>query len=197
MIVCKNIFLSFSEKSLFENLNLEIKRGENVCLNAPSGHGKTTILNMLQGYVLPDKGQVIINNKKLSSTTVHETRKNIGFIPQNINLPVKNGAELMSLMQTQTMQQEVKHYLNKLQLDESILLKNFDEISGGQKQRLIISICLSLNKSILLMDEPTSSLDDNSIKILIDTVKKLNNKTIVSASHNKLWADSTDRVFRL
>jgi polar amino acid transport system ATP-binding protein/putative ABC transport system ATP-binding protein len=152
---------------------------------------------MIQGYVSPDKGQILINNILLSTTTIKELRESFIWIPQNINLPVNNGRELLNLMHIQSNTELVNDFVQKLGLEKDIISKDFDKISGGQKQRIIISICLSLNKPIILMDEPTASLDDDSINLLIKTVQSLHGKTIVSASHNRLWVNSIDKKIKL
>jgi polar amino acid transport system ATP-binding protein/putative ABC transport system ATP-binding protein len=197
MIHCQNIELTFSGKKIFDKLNLFIEKGENVCLSGPSGKGKSTLLKMIQGYITPDNGHILINNTMLSTTTIKELRESIAWIPQNINLPVNNGWELLNLLHIQSNIELVNEFIEKLGLEKDIISKDFNKISGGQKQRIIISICLSLNKKIILMDEPTASLDDVSIKLLIKTLKSLNGKTIVSASHNHLWVNNTDKIIQL
>lgn len=193
MIQCKNIDLTFSDKKIFENLNLFIEKGENVCVSGASGKGKSTLLKIFQGYIIPDKGQVIINNTAITTGTINKIRQSMIWIPQNINLPVNNGMELLSLMHMQSRIKAVNGFVQQLGLDEDIISMDFREISGGQKQRIVISICLSLNKQIILMDEPTSSLDDDSIYLLVRTIKSLEDKTIVSASHNQLWTTNADK----
>jgi ABC-type lipoprotein export system ATPase subunit len=93
--------------------------------------------------------------------------------------------------------EQVCRTIQKLDLEKDILYKDFNKISGGQKQRIIISICLSLNKSIVLIDEPTAALDDVSINTLINLLGSLNKKTIVSATHNKLLMNSANRIINL
>ncbi|WP_346860534.1 ATP-binding cassette domain-containing protein [uncultured Draconibacterium sp.] len=197
MICFENISLSFSEKIIFENLSITINKGENICLSGPSGRGKSTLLNLLQGYILPDKGIISVNDTVLNDSTIKEIRKQIISIPQNINLPVKNGMELVELLEISQLLPGINEYMQKLDLEQDILSKDFAKISGGQKQRLLISICLSQPKDIILMDEPTSSLDDKSIELLLHAVGELKGKTIISASHNQLWAQSTDKTIEL
>jgi len=197
MIQCKNIELTFSDKKIFDNLNIYIEEGDRVCISGPSGIGKSTLLKLLQGYIIPDKGQIRINNKTLNTNTIKEIRESIIWIPQNANLPVSNGSELLKLMNIQPNKEVVQDFIQKLGLEKDIIFKEFSQISGGQKQRIIISICLSLDKKIVLMDEPTSSLDDVSINLLIKVVKSLIGKTIVSASHNHLWVNNADKTIIL
>ena len=197
MIQCKNIELTFSDKKIFKDLNFFIEQGQKVCLSGPSGIGKSTLLKILQGYVIPDRGQVMINNIILTNKTVKEIREKIIWIPQNINLPVHNGWDLLNLMDIPSNIDVVIRICGKLGLEKDIISKDFDQISGGQKQRIITAICLSLNKDIILMDEPTSSLDDASIYLLIKVIQSMNEKTILSASHNQLWVKSSDKQITL
>lgn len=197
MIECTNISLSFSNTVLFRDLNLLIKEGENVCLSGASGKGKTTLLKILQGYIIPDNGLVRIASNTISPTTIKQIRESIIWIPQNINLPVNNGMELIKLMNIRSSKERIIDHCQQLGLERDIIYKDFNIISGGQKQRIIISICFSLDKNIILMDEPTSSLDKKSINLLIKLINSLNNKTIVSASHNQQWLNSTDKTILL
>jgi polar amino acid transport system ATP-binding protein/putative ABC transport system ATP-binding protein len=121
----------------------------------------------------------------------------MAWIPQNINLPVNNGAELVELMEVAKHKESIEQYLKMLDLEGAILDQDFSTISGGQKQRIVISIVLSLGKPIVLMDEPTSSLDERAIANLLEVVNTLKNTTLVSASHNKTWLDHSDKVIEL
>ncbi|MDX8339451.1 ABC transporter ATP-binding protein [Draconibacterium sp. IB214405] len=197
MIQCKDICLAFNEKSIFTNFNAKIKAGENVCIGGASGKGKSSLLNLFQGYVIPQSGSISVAGKNLSPTTIKEIREQIMYVPQNIHLPVKNGSALADLMGIQKKLPKIKQALTQLGLTEDFLEKDFMKISGGQKQRIVIAVCLGLDKNILLMDEPTASLDDDSINLLIKTIGNLKDKTIVSASHNQQWAESCDRIIEL
>lgn len=197
MIQCEDICLLYNEKSIFSNLNIFIKEGENVCISGASGKGKSSLLNLFQGYVIPQSGKITVAEKKLSATTIKDIRNEIMYVPQNIHLPVKNGIALVELMGIQKQLPRVKSALQQIGLNDDFLEMDFMKISGGQKQRIIIAICLGLDKKILLMDEPTASLDDDSIGLLIKTIGSLKNKTVVSASHNQQWAKNCDRIIEL
>ncbi|WP_075590241.1 ABC transporter ATP-binding protein [Labilibacter marinus] len=197
MIECKNISLSFEDHLVFKDFNLKIEKGESVCISGDSGKGKSTLLKLMQGFELIDEGSIVIDDIQQSESTIQTIRNKITWIPQNINLPVKNGIELMELLHVEDEKEQVYGFLKQLGVDENNFIKDFTEISGGQKQRIIIAICLSLDNEIILMDEPTSSLDENSIQLLIQLIQNLKRKTIVSASHNASWLKSVDRVISL
>jgi putative ABC transport system ATP-binding protein len=197
MIDCQNISLSFKEKQLFSDFNLQVKQGEFVSISGDSGRGKTTVLKMLQGYVVPDKGSIKIMNKELIDSNLSEIRKSITWIPQNVNLPVKNGKELTELLNITPNIPKIEDLLNLLGLEKDFIMRNFQKISGGQKQRVIIAICLSMDKPLVLMDEPTSSLDEGAIELLLQTIRSMKGTTFVTASHNVTWGNNADRIIDL
>ncbi len=197
MIRCESINLRFGEKIIFNNLNLVIRKGEHLCLSGASGKGKSTFLKLLQGYVLADSGNIIINDTSLNPLTIKEIRRQMAWIPQNINLPVRNGSELITLMQMNDKLESIISIADRLGLEKDLIRQDFLKISGGQKQRLIIAICLAMEKQILLMDEPTAALDSESIQKLAKYIGELHGKIIVSASHNPIWIESAQNVYAL
>jgi len=197
MIQLKDISLSFSGLTVFQDLSLTIAAGQNVCLSGPSGKGKSSVLKMLQGYLLPDSGSIYINDKELNSINIWDIRSQITYVPQNINLPVDNGEELLRMLDARERKDAAHSYVGLLDLSPEMLSKRFDKMSGGQKQRVVIAVCLSLDRSILLLDEQTSSLDDEAVKKLAAVLKKVENVTIVSASHNPIWMNAADKTITL
>ncbi|MCW3805918.1 ATP-binding cassette domain-containing protein [Plebeiibacterium marinum] len=197
MIVCNKLSLSFDRIPVFRDLSFEIYKGEFVTVNAASGKGKTSLLKILQGYVLPASGTVLINGVELGEHTINKIREQIIWIPQNVNLPVDCGMELIEMLNLKSNINSIKQVLDKLGLDSDFLSKSFKKISGGQKQRVVVAICLGINRPLVLMDEPTSSLDEESIKMLLDVVKSTGDKTFFTASHNKTWMEHSDRIIEL
>jgi len=197
LIKLENINLSFADSKILDNLTLQIKQREKICLSGPSGRGKTSLLKMIAGLVIPDSGRVSVDGAELTPENINLIRKKITWIPQNINLPVKNASELIDLLGLNNVDSQVLVNFDSLGLDEEYLRKDFNEISGGEKQRIIISIVLTIDKPIILLDEPTSALDKKSIEQLANLISNLTNKTVVSASHNQQWMDITGRVVNL
>lgn len=192
MIRAQNLSLSFNKVFVFKDLGFSINQGENVCFSGPSGKGKSSLLKILQGYIIPDTGFIEIDGMVLNSQNIKYIRSLMAYIPQNINLPVTNGEELLKLISNQESRKKVYHFIEGLGMNADMLMHPFDEMSGGQKQRVVIAICLSLERKIILLDEPTSSLDDDSIGKLISVTGNLNNSTVVSASHNHKWISFVD-----
>ncbi|MBN2777061.1 MAG: ABC transporter ATP-binding protein [Bacteroidales bacterium] len=197
MIEFKTISLSFDDKSIFTDFSVKIEENQHTCFAGASGKGKSTILKLIQGYVLPQKGEIAVNGFVMDSENIYSVRSQLAYIPQNIHLQVDNGSDLVKMLGFEKKQELIVDYFNKLGLTKDFYTRKFDQMSGGQKQRLIVAVCLSLERKILLMDEPTASLDAESTEELMKVVKNLKNKTIVSASHNPIWIQSADKVINL
>lgn len=198
MLRLENISVKFNDELILDNFSMKIEEGEHICLWGPSGSGKTTILKLITGVINPSEGKIYFQDKLVDETSIAELRRNIAWIPQNINLPSKNGNELSGLINLQPDKTDrIFENLDSLGLDKSFFARNFSEISIGQKQRVIIAIALSMNRKILLLDEPTSALDQESVNMLIDAVFTDRKLTILSASHDHSWAEANDRVMNL
>lgn len=197
MILANNISLSFTNGQVFKDFSFEIKKNQHVCFAGPSGKGKSSLLKLIQAYVIPQSGSIKVNNEGIAPHNISKIRSLIAYIPQNINLPVENGQELIQLLGMDIKINSISEFLIELDLSEDYLNRSFHEISGGQKQRVVIAVCLALDREIILFDEPTASLDSKSTQKLINLVSKLKNKTIVSASHNNDWINAAEKVINL
>lgn len=198
MIKCENINLSFPKQVICENLSFDVLKGESICFSGPSGKGKSSLLKVLMGFLLPQSGTIQIDGVELKNTTVKAIRDKMIWLPQNSNLPVDSANELLDLLQMKPNHIEAfQMFLDRLGVRECGDDKSFAEISGGQKQRVVLAACLSLDKPIILLDEPVSALDDHSIDLLFATLDSLSNKTIISTSHNKKWINYCNRTIEL
>ncbi|RUT73647.1 ATP-binding cassette domain-containing protein [Ancylomarina longa] len=198
MIHGVNLSLQFKEQCICKNFSFDVRVGESVCLSAPSGKGKTSILKMIMGIITPKGGEIFINDMGLNSQNILAIRDLFSWLPQNVNLPINSIDELIELLLLDL--DDIRYfnsYLEELEISEEVKLHNFSELSGGEKQRIILAACISKQKPILLLDEPASSLDDHSIDLLFKLLNKLKNKTILSTSHNQKWIDNCDRILTL
>ena len=192
-----------------ESVNLSLDAGDFATVMGPSGGGKTTLLNLLAGLDLPDRGQVILNGRKASDFSDHELtllrRKEIGIVFQFFNLmptlTVLENVELPLLLahSSRTDGQRIKTLLDYVELWHRA--DSFPaELSGGEMQRVAIARALVHQPSILLADEPTGNLDsENGIKIL-NLIKKASTDfetTVVMVTHNPQVAKFGNRHFEI
>jgi putative ABC transport system ATP-binding protein len=192
-----------------EGVNLSLNAGDFVTIMGPSGGGKTTLLNLLAGLDLPDKGQIILNGRKVSDFSDHELtllrRKEIGFVFQFFNLmptlTVIENVELPLLLahSSRSAGERIKTLLDYVGLWHRA--NSFPaELSGGEMQRVAIARSLVHQPVILLADEPTGNLDsENGLKI-IDLMRKAASDfktTVVMVTHNPQVAAIGNRHFEI
>ena len=211
MIEFKNISKSFSSKNILKNISFNIKEGESVAIIGQSGEGKSVLLKHFNGLMMPDSGQVIVNNKiinKLSFSDLQSIRKNMSMVFQFgalfDSLSIKDNI-LISLDNNTSLNFEEKENRVKESLNE-VNLSNIEhlypnDLSGGMKKRVGISRAISIKPKYLLYDEPTTGLDPiNTGKIigLMNKIKKNKNITSIVVTHElKIVNEFATRIIML
>ena len=191
-IKIKNLYKNYKSFEAVKNLNFEIKKGSITGLLGPNGCGKTTTIGMILGLIRPTKGEVLINNKDIE---IEKNRINVlekmNFISPYVELPKKlsvkeNLIVYGKMYEVKNLQNRINTLCNDLNLKE-FLNKKTGELSSGQKNRVSLAKSLINNPEILLLDEPTASLDPDTgdyVRSYIENYAKKNNTTILLASHN-------------
>lgn len=207
MIELRNITKAYGDKVLFKQYNCSISDGEFLGIKGASGSGKSTLLNIIGCLEKCDDGQIIIDgeeihydNKKQINTLL---RKKIGYLFQNFALiddfsVLKNLSLGLSDLPKKERVIRIKKVLSDLNLNVDIE-KEVYKLSGGEQQRIAIARVILHNKSIILADEPTASVDRENRDIILDTLKNLNHagKTIVLVSHDDYVIRQADRVINI
>ena len=185
MLSCKGLNKSY-EKELFSEFNLELEPGEIVAITGPSGSGKTTLLRCICGLENLDDGQIFLDGKDITNSPAEE--RGIGLIFQKPVLypHLSVGGNLRIGSKTGDIEKSLKE----------VGLANFEErkietLSGGEGQRVAIARALLANPTVLLLDEPFSSLDDDLSEKLVQDVKTLlknRNCPAILVTHNKTIA---------
>ena len=204
MIQYKGISFVFSGKKIIDNFDCHILPGEHCALVGESGSGKSTLIGALMGLILPDEGNIYIDGIELNPSSIQHLRSYIAWVPQEVQLPYETVRETVmapfSLKVNHRRRFDEKRFislLSELGLDgEEILAKGMRQISGGEKQRVMIALAVLLDKKILLLDEPTSALDFYSKERMTAFLKKLN-VTMLSATHDGTFAQNCDKIIRL
>ena len=203
----------WSKKSNFKIFvpNLEIKKGEKVLLLGESGSGKTTLLSLMCGFLNPLSGNISINGNtinQLSSKTRDEYRAdNIGIIFQQFNLlPYANVVDNVLLPlyfskvrsnNVSNKKEKVIELFKQLRLPDDIAQFRASSLSMGQQQRVAVARALIGNPSLIIADEPTSSLDADAQKIFLNLMYEQiseNNSTLLMVSHDKSLSNQFDRL---
>lgn len=200
-----NLELSFPNGEVLKYPDLEIKQGGKILLTGSSGSGKTTLFKLILGIVKPSHGKVIFRDKK--GKTIQPDMSKIGYIPQDPNLfpgTIKQNITMFNenlnqkvepILKLVTLNKDVKQFANGV--DTALNLDNLN-ISGGQRQKIVLARAEVHNSQLLLIDEGTSAIDhQNTLRILSNLLQR--NITIVFVAHNfdKSIQKLFDREIRL
>lgn len=210
MIKLEHITKNFKNLKAVDDVSLEIKKGEIVCLIGPSGSGKSTVLRCINGLEVPESGNVYIYDQLLDmqgKDKGRELRNKMGFVFQHFNLfPNMTVLENLTLAPIQVMKKSKSEaeeiacqYLKRVGLlDKKNEYPN--KLSGGQKQRVAIARSLCMNLEIMLFDEPTSALDPEMVIEVLEVMQELAKEgmTMVVVTHEMGFARTVaDRVIFL
>lgn len=196
----KNLTYSYkdSKEKVLANINESFEEGKFYAIIGKSGSGKSTLLSLLAGLDELDSGKILFNGENIQETGYTNHRKNnISLVFQNYNLidylsPLEN----IRLVNSQA-QQDI---LLELGLSEHQIKRNVMKLSGGQQQRVAIARALVSSAPVILADEPTGNLDENTASEIIEILKKLakeRSKCVIVVTHSKEVARAADIVFEL
>lgn len=190
MIEVKNLQKKFETIEAVKKINFNIKKNQTLALLGPNGCGKTTTIGMLLGLITPTSGQIFITEKELNYKN-HQFLDIMNFASPYVELPKK--LTVLENLKVYGRMYLIKNLSDKIeQLVEDLNLKPFlnkktGELSSGQKNRVSLAKSLINNPKILLLDEPTASLDPDTgdyIRSYLEKYKIENNVSILLASHN-------------
>ncbi len=184
--LCKN----YNNKKAVKNISFKINRNEIIGILGPNGCGKTTTIGMILGLLKPSSGKILIDNVEIEKKRVDILDK-LNFISPYIELPkkltVKQNLEVYGrLYDVKNLNEKIEDITEKLRLKE-IINKITGELSSGQKNRVSLAKSIINEPMILLLDEPTASLDPETgdyIREFLQNYQKENKTSILLASHN-------------
>ena len=190
-IQVKNLSKKFNDTIAVNNINLNIEKNKTLGLLGPNGCGKTTTIGMLLGLIKPSEGEIIIDGKNLDKYSRDEILVRINFASPYIELPKK--LTVQQNLEVYGRLYGIKNLEERIEeISEDLDIKNFfkkktGELSSGQKNRVSLAKSLINKPEILLLDEPTASLDPDIgdfIRSYIQDYQSKNHVTILLASHN-------------
>ena len=181
---------TFYEKKAVKKISFKVKKNEIIGILGPNGCGKTTTIGMILGLLKPSNGKVLINGIEIEKKRV-DSLNQLNFISPYIELPkkltVKQNLEVYGrLYDVQNLKAKIENLSEKLRLNE-IINKVTGELSSGQKNRVSLAKSIINNPEVLLLDEPTASLDPETgdfIRSFLEDYQEENKASILLASHN-------------
>ena len=193
----------YGSKEVLKNINMNIKPGTFITIIGPNGSGKSTLLKNISTYLKPQKGVILLDSEELFKQPRREVSKKISFVPQNTALEFDFKVKDIVMMGRHPYIKKLKgETLDDVRIAERAMLytniltlsdRMFNELSGGEKQRVILSQALAQEPKILLLDEPVSHLDlQHQIEIL-DLIKNMSiteSLTVIAVLHDLNMASS-------
>ena len=184
MISIKNLSKRFGKLQVLDGLDLEIESGGIFAILGPNGSGKTTLIKCLLGMVVPNKGELVIDDKQVLGQW--DYRNDINYLPQIANFPANlTVQELINMVKDLRPKEAKEQELIELFGLESFLSKKLGNLSGGTKQKVNLVLTFMFDSNLLILDEPTTGLDPISLinlKQLIHSEKE-KGKTILVTTH--------------
>ena len=203
----QNLIKRYKNRTVVNNVSVEVKQGEIVGLLGPNGAGKTTTFYMTVGLIKPNEGKIFLNDKDITREPMYKRAQlGIGYLPQEASVFRKLSVEdniRAVLEMTKLSKAEQKNKLEGL-IEEFGLSKirksNGDLLSGGERRRTEIARCLSTSPSFILLDEPFAGIDPIAVEDIQNIVRKLKEKNIgiLITDHNvHETLNITDRTYLL
>ncbi|MCZ7407944.1 phosphate ABC transporter ATP-binding protein [Parvimonas micra] len=208
----RNLSIFYKEKIILEDVNLDIKENEIICIMGSSGSGKSTLLSCLNGFLIENggsyTGDVFFRGENIKNIKPIELKRKISTLfqdskPFDFSIE-KNITYAMEFYEgkVKDKKEKVKNLLESVNLYDEVkdnLSISPSKLSGGQRQRLCIARMLTTCPEVLIFDEPCSSLDEKNSIIIESLIKELSKKyTIIISTHNEKQANRlADRIIRI
>jgi iron complex transport system ATP-binding protein len=193
----KQVQFAYLNRPVLKDINLSVKPGEIVGLLGPNGSGKTTLIKIISGILRPKSGEIKIGGTALSKLNRKSIARLLAVVPQEFNVPFAfTVEEIVTLGRTPFLKPLAeKNEKDRRIIDSSmelvgitgLKLRRFDELSGGERQKVVLAMALAQQPGVLLLDEPTVHLDINHQVQILELVRQLNTSTgltVVAAMHD-------------
>ena len=193
----RQVCFSYLNGLVLHNINLSIEAGEMVGLLGPNGSGKTTLIKIASGVLKPNQGEIRLDGSSLSQLSRKSVARSVAVVPQQFNIPFAFTAiEVVMLGRIPFIKAFTEESrVDRQFVDEALELvgiselkeRRFDELSGGERQKVILAMALAQQPRLLLLDEPIVHLDITHQVEILERVRKLNVEqgvTIIAAMHD-------------
>ncbi|EOH93334.1 ABC transporter ATP-binding protein [Enterococcus haemoperoxidus ATCC BAA-382] len=191
MLTTEHISFQHEEQVILKDITTSFEKGSHTTITGPSGSGKSTFLKLLASLLTPTKGAIMFNGQNIADLTPEKYRKQVSYCFQQPSLfgeTVRDNFMFPYEVRKIAFQEsDVLNLLNEVKLPESYLDKKINELSGGEKQRIALIRNVIFLPEVLLLDEVTAGLDEESKAIVNQWLLKLNqekNVTLIRVTHD-------------
>ena len=202
MIEFQNVSFGYEKgECVIKDMSFAIENGESVGLIGANGAGKSTIMKLLLGLLMPTEGRVLVGGAEVTSKSLGEIRRQLGFVLQNSDnqmfMPTVYEdmifAPLNYMLSREETDKRVDDVLARLHIEELKHRYNH-KISGGEKRMAAIATILAMEPEAILMDEPTSALDPYNRRLIINTIKEMEQTKLIASHDLDMIQDTCERV---
>lgn len=205
----KNIHFQYGGRTVLNDLSMSIERGDLVGISGESGKGKTTILNVVLGFLQPAKGEILINGRPVGSEEIKKHWPSIAYVRQQGFFIHDTVLRNITLEEAQHNKERLENALNISGLKnvlaffpegiEKVITENGKNISGGQQQRIAIARAIYKNAPLILLDEPFNELDEEATHLLLQHFKELAaaGRSVLMITHDKKSLSYCNKIISL
>ena len=201
----RNMYFKYNKNYVFENFNLLIKNKQKIGIIGVSGSGKTTLVNLIFKFYTPQEGSILIDNKDISSYNTNSLYNNLTYVPQETILLHSTIYDNIKIAKPDAIAEEIYNAAKKAELHNFIESLEYKyntivgergiKLSGGQRQRIALARIFLRDSKIVIFDEATSSLDNNTeFKIQQNIHRYFNEQTIICIAHRLSTLKEMDNI---
>jgi zinc transport system ATP-binding protein len=195
----KNVYFQYDKETVLENINFSLKDKGFMAVIGPNGGGKTTLLKLILGFLKPVKGEIFIYGKK-----PEEVKEIIGYVPQHTNFSLDIPVTVFDIVlqgrlkkgkffYNEQDRKKSKEILQTLKI-EHFADRKIKDLSGGQRQKVLIARALVSEPEIIIMDEPTSAIDPAGQQEILDLIENMNITRVVVSHDIKILLRKVDKI---
>lgn len=198
---------TYEDRPVLQDVSCSFAAGEFVAVVGSTGCGKTTLANLIAGFYEPDRGSIRIGGVDVRRLPVGALRQLIVYMPQNAGLFSGSIRENLTLGRAGATDEQLWAAVEQAQLGETLRMlthgmdtqvgEEGSQLSGGQKQRVALARAFLAEAPILILDEPTSNLDEQSAQRIIEALTGMRSKTRIVITHDEVLARAADRVIAM
>ena len=204
-----NVSFSYGSKKVLSDISFQFEKGKMYAIMGQSGAGKTTLLSLLSGLAKADSGEILYEDKNINEINRYDYRSRyVGVVFQNFNLLTKfTAAENIELsmdisgikLKGKEKREQAYNLLSKMGLEQDEADRRILKLSGGQQQRVAIARAISYTPEIILADEPTGNLDEQTQEEIMEIFKGLRDegKCVIIVTHSQSVARKCDKIYQL
>lgn len=206
-LIVKDLQFGYNSRTILNGISLELRPKEMLGVIGPNGSGKSTLIQCIDGLLRPETGSILLNGKELKDISRKELARKVGYVPQTTSRSFFPSTVIDTVLMGKrphlgwrSSNKDVKNVIQVLRLIgiEDLAMRDINELSGGQQQKVLIARALAQEPAMLLLDEPTSNLDIKHqlevVEIIREKVMEKSISAIMAVHDLNLAAKYTDRI---